>query len=86
MSDAQIIEKLRIVCVGMKEKSTPKERSHALVNIIGTLTGRYDKAHIVGELICDMMLPYMPNDKMIDIYDDQCTEYWMNVKSFFTTL
>jgi len=60
---------------------TPKERCWELRNYFGTLTGRYDKADECGVKVCEYLLPYMPKDKMIDINDDDCTEYWERVKN-----
>jgi hypothetical protein len=70
--------------VGTTE-STPLERCHAIRNYIGTTTLRYDVANEIGALICDIIIPYMPKDNMIDVYDDDCTEYWMNCKHYLTT-
>ena len=63
-----------------RDSMTPLERCWAIRNAIGTITARYDKADEIGAMICDLMIPYMPKDKMIDKNDDYCIEYWQNVK------
>lgn len=62
--------------------STPLERAWALRNYIGTLTGRYDVADEIGAMICDLMMPYQPKDKMLDKTDDYCTDYWSKTKDY----
>jgi len=72
---------LRQTAVG-RTASTPLERCWALRNYIGTLTGQYDVADEIGAMICELMIPYQPKDKMIDKTDDDCTEYWEQTRNY----
>jgi hypothetical protein len=63
-------------------KCSPLERCWAIRNAVGTITGRYDKADEIGAMICDLIIPYMPKDKMLNKQDDDCTEYWHLVRSY----
>lgn len=72
MNNKEQITALRQTAVG-RSASTPLERCWALRNYIGTLTGRYDVADEIGAMICDLMIPYQPKDKMLDKMDDDCT-------------
>ena len=50
-----------------------------IFDTFGRIAG-YKKAANIGIIICDMLLPYMPNDKMKNNLDSDCTEYWGKVK------
>jgi hypothetical protein len=76
-----VLTALRQTAVG-RSASTPLERCWVLRNYIGTLTGRYDVADEIGAMVCDLMIPYQPKDKMIDKTDDDCTEYWEQTKDY----
>ena len=65
--------------------TTPLERAWAIRNHIGRTFGRHDLANEIGALMCDMLLPYMIDDKMAAANDDDCTEYWFSVKEYLLT-
>lgn len=81
MNNKEQITALRQTAVG-RSASTPLERCWALRNYIGILTGRYDVADEIGAMVCDLMIPYQPKDKMIDKTDDDCTEYWEQTRDY----
>lgn len=62
-----------------RNELTPGEMAWAIFNTFGRIAG-YNKAANIGIIICDMLLPYMPNDKMTNNLDNDCTEYWKKVK------
>lgn len=63
-----------------RNQLTAGEMAWAIFNTFGRIAG-YDKAANIGIVICEMLLPYMPNDKMVNNLDNDCTEYWERVKS-----
>lgn len=68
-----------------KSKCTPLERSWAIKNTIASIIMNHEKAREIGALMCDFIMPYMVNDKMKDIYDDDCSEYWEKCKLYLLT-
>jgi len=65
--------------VGRSASKTPLEMCWYLRNFFGTTLNRYDKADECGIFLCEMLMPYVANDKMVDDVDDDCTQYWGKV-------